>query len=260
MSSDLLSLVGRRARRPRAVAAPVPDPQDEPTERDTHDHASDTVSVVSLATVASSDAGAVPPNNDSSIIITNPSGSSLVDMVSRRRRRNVGGEHDIASVRPEALDADPSEQAEIAADPSLPSLEEHKKQRAKERRKLLREGEPAMSRQDACDRARKARSQQDSRSKADSNDVCREAVSQVWREGVALAGREALDADISGRDEVQKGKDVSGGPPSKEAVDGSGGLPSKEAVGVAGGPPSKEAVGGSSGPRSKESADGPGGH
>ena len=121
------------------------------------------------------------------------SGTSLLGMIDRRQRRRTGTVEEHSAPAPD--------------NSSDVSLAVRRKQRAKERAQLLREGEPALERQECCRRARAARDAVTDATPQSAEQRSRGAISQVWKEGIAMGRREVLSADASCLEPVPKGVD-----------------------------------------------------
>ena len=114
-------------------------------------------------------------------------------MIDRRQRRRTGTVEEHSAPAPD--------------NSSDVSLAVRRKQRAKERAQLLREGEPALERQECCRRARAARDAVTDATPQSAEQRSRGAISQVWKEGIAMGRREVLSADASCLEPVPKGVD-----------------------------------------------------
>ena len=145
-------------------------------------------------------------------------GLALAQMVGRRARRRASAQadvddvvdqgNDVASVHSVATPLTPPSNAPIG-EQDIESEGTRRKARTTQRRQLLREGEKPMTRDEVCERARKARSHNEGRGNVveAAEAIGRAAVAQVFTDAVTYGHREALASDAAARAPVPRGTD-----------------------------------------------------
>ncbi len=206
--SNLENLIGRRRR--RNANSRDDDDQSQASAGTLRDDIAPSIAAASVASLLDVDDSHCTPN-----VTAGGSLQNLMALHSRRRSAaSIAGDLEAsppAHVSPVPPSPSPSENGPGTPAPSEQSeratIMDARTARIKHRRRLLREGEPPMSREEALRRANRARQKAGVSAIEATERAGRAAVAQVFTDAVAFSKREALAPDAAARQQVPKGTD-----------------------------------------------------